>query len=96
MDSFKKFSWSRDKSDLMKGLSQRKALEKENYDVKELNKASVFTSKIFTDGFQMANLLQDEKVVDELNALEIDEKNLNHNLNNKDLIHDFLTTADKV
>ena len=44
----------------------------------------------------MENLLQNEQTQDLLQQLEISEKNLNNNLNNKDLIRNFVVTADKV
>lgn len=94
MQEFEKFSWNRDKKDLHKALELKKDLEKENFDSAVLNKATIFTSKLFSQGFQMNNLLQSEAAQDAINQLEIDEKNLNNNLNNKNLIRSFLVTAD--
>ena len=44
----------------------------------------------------MENLIQNEQTQDLLNQLEVSEKNLNNNMNNKDLIHSFIVTADKI
>ena len=77
-------------------MNLRKDLEKENYSESDLNKGKIFTAKLYKQGFQMDNLLQNEESQDFLNQLEVSEKNLSNNLSNKDLVKNFLNTAKSV
>ena len=44
----------------------------------------------------MENLAQNEASIELINQLEVSEKNLSNNMNNKDLIKGFLATAESV
>lgn len=54
------------------------------------------TKDFFAKGFKFANTAKNDYASSELERLEADQTNLNNNLDNKNLLKDFLATAESV
>lgn len=71
-------------------------IENENVPKEELDKVKINTKSLFQKGFQFAEVARNDYAAEQLEELEIAEKNFNSNLDNKDLLTTFLNTATTV
>ena len=71
-------------------------IENENVSKEELDKVKINTKELFQKGFQFAEVARNDYAAEQLDMLEIAEKNFNSNLDNTDLLGTFLTTAQTV
>lgn len=71
-------------------------MENENVPKEELDKVKIDTKNLFQKGFSFAEVARNDYAAEQLEELEIAEKNFNSNLDNVDLLGTFLNTANKV
>lgn len=71
-------------------------IENENVPKEELDKIKISTRALYQKGFQFAEVARNDYAAEQLDELEIAEKNFNSNLDNKDLLGTFMNTASKV
>jgi hypothetical protein len=62
----------------------------------ELDKTKIATRALYQKGFQFAEVARNDYAAEQLEELEIAEKNFNANIDNKDLLESFLNTAASV
>lgn len=71
-------------------------IENENVPKEDLDKVKIDTKNLFQKGFQFAEVARNDYAAEQLEELEIAEKNFNSNLDNVDLLGTFLNTATTV
>jgi hypothetical protein len=71
-------------------------IENENVAKEELDKVKIDTKNLFQKGFSFAEVARNDYAAEQLEELEIAEKNFNSNLDNVDLLGTFLNTAQSV
>jgi len=71
-------------------------IENENVPKEELDKVKINTKSLFQKGFQFAEVARNDYAAEQLEELEIAEKNFNANPDNQDLLGTFLNTATTV
>lgn len=71
-------------------------IENENVSKEELDKIKINTKNLYQKGFQFAEVARNDYAAEQLEELEIAEKNFNSNLDNVDLLGTFLSTAQTV
>ena len=92
-----KFSRSLDREDFDKALEMKTNLiENENVAKEELDKVKISTRALYQKGFQFAEVARNDYAAEQLDELEIAEKNFNANRDNKDLLDNFLNTVSSV
>ena len=68
-------------------------IDNENVSKDELDKVKITTNKIFKKAFQFSEVARNDYASEQLEELEIAEKNFNANLDNADLLKNFIETA---
>lgn len=92
-----KFSRSLAHEDFDTALQMKTDLmENEGVPKEELDKARISTRALYQKGFQFAEVARNDYAAEQLDELEIAEKNFNSNMDNKDLLETFLNTAASV
>lgn len=71
-------------------------IENENVAKEDLDKIKISTRALFQKGFQFAEVARNDYAAEQLEELEIAEKNFNSNLDNVDLLGTFINIAEKV
>ena len=89
-----KFSRSLVREDFESALQMKTdLLENEAVPKEELDKTKIGTKALYQKGFQFAEVARNDYAAEQLDELEIAEKNFNANMDNKDLLDSFLATA---
>ena len=92
-----KFSRSLAREDFESALQMKTDLmENEGVTKEELDKTKIATRALYQKGFQFAEVARNDYAAEQLEELEIAEKNFNANIDNKDLLESFLNTAASV
>merc|ERR1719240_1379830 len=92
-----KFSRSLVREDFESALQMKTDLmENEGVTKEELDKTRIATRALYQKGFQFAEVARNDYAAEQLDELEIAEKNFNANMDNKDLLDTFLSTAASV
>lgn len=92
-----KFSRSLAREDFESALQMKTDLmENEGVTKEELDKTRIGTRSLYQKGFQFAEVARNDYAAEQLDELEIAEKNFNANMDNKDLLENFLNTAASV
>ena len=92
-----KFSRSLAREDFETALQMKTNLmENEGVAKEELDKARIGTRALYQKGVQFAEVARNDYAAEQLDELEIAEKNFNSNMDNKDLLETFLNTAASV
>lgn len=92
-----KFSKSLAREDFDSALQMKTNLmENDNVPKEELDKVKINTRALFQKGFAFAEVARNDYAAEQLDELEIAEKNFNSNMDNKDLLDNFLNTAASV
>lgn len=92
-----KFSKSLAREDFESALKMKTELiENDNVAKEELDKVKVSSRALFQKGFAFAEVARNDYAAGQLDELEIAEKNFNANMDNKDLLDNFLGTATTV
>jgi len=68
-------------------------LESESVPKEELDKTKIATRALYQKAFSFAEVARNDYAAEQLDELEIAEKNFNANMDNKDLLESFLATA---
>ena len=71
-------------------------LDQVEHEEEELDKVKIDTKNLFQKGFSFAEVARNDYAAEQLEELEIAEKNFNSNLDNVDLLGTFLNTAQSV
>ena len=92
-----KFSKSVKKEDFEEGMKLKQDLiDNENVDQEELDKVRVTTTKIYKKNFALPEVAHNDYASEQLEELEIAEKNLNANMDNADLLKKFIVVTFEV
>ena len=92
-----KFSKSIKKEDFEEAMKLKQDLvENENVPQEELDKVKVTTNKIYKKNFALPEVAHNDYASEQLEELEIAEKNLNANMDNADLLKKFILVTKEV
>ena len=71
-------------------------IDNDNVPKEDLDKIKVTSNAFFKKGFQFPEVARNDDASEQLEELEIAEKNFNANLDNVDLLKNFIVTAESV
>ena len=90
------FCRSLNKEDFEKATDLQQELKDEGYPDQGDLKLVVYTNELYQKGFQFADVAKYDYSVENFNKLDASENNLNVNIENPNLLTDFISTAHEV